>query len=157
MPYTAELCVLSARAAIAYVIMDSKMPDPLLEKFPVNPTCRGHILLVDDHRDTSFTLKILLERRGYKVTTAHSVAHGIECSRELEFDLLVSDIGLPDGDGYDLLIAIHKERPIKAIAISGFTTESDIERSRSAGFHHHLKKPFAFPELERAIAELLPR
>ncbi|HWF44758.1 MAG TPA: response regulator [Candidatus Kapabacteria bacterium] len=136
--------------------MDPKKSDPILEHFPAASQHRGHILLVDDHRDTSLTLKILLERRGYKVTTAHSLAHGLERARELEFDLLVSDIGLPDGDGYDLLQAIHKERPMKAIAISGFTTDGDLERSRNAGFHHHLKKPFAFSELERAIADLLP-
>jgi PAS domain S-box-containing protein len=117
----------------------------------------GKILFVDDHADTNAALKVLLERRGYTVVTAASVAGGLELSRIEEFDLLVSDIGLPDGDGTDLLRAIHKERPMNAIAVSGYGTDADIERSRQAGFAFHLKKPIAFPELERAIAEMLAR
>ena len=115
----------------------------------------GRILFVDDHLDTNAALKILLERRGYHVTTAASVASGLELARKEEFDLLVSDIGLPDGDGTDLLRMILKERPMKAIAVSGYSTDADVEKSRSAGFQHHLKKPIAFPDLERVIAEVL--
>ena len=118
----------------------------------------GHgerILLVDDHLDTNAALKILLERRGYHVTTATSVAQSLDLVRSNEYDLLISDIGLPDGDGLQLLQEIRKERPLKAIAVSGYSTESDRQRSLDAGFLRHLKKPIAFPDLERAIAELL--
>ena len=118
----------------------------------------GHgerILLVDDHLDTNIALKILLERRGYKVLTASSVAKGLELAYSNEFDLLISDIGLPDGDGLQLLQEIRKKSHIKAIAVSGYGTEIDLQRSLEAGFHRHIKKPIAFPDLERAIAELL--
>jgi len=119
----------------------------------------GRILMVDDHLDTNAALKILLERRGYFVTTAGSVATGLELARLHPFDILVSDIGLPDGDGIDLLRAIRADdrtsSRMHAIAVSGYGTEADIERSLSAGFKYHLKKPLAFPDLERAIADLM--
>jgi len=121
----------------------------------LKPQRTGTILMVDDHIDTNSALKVLLERRGYRVITAGCVAEGIELARQQEFDLLVSDIGLPDGDGIDLLTAIRTECSIPAIALSGYGTDADIERSRKAGFQYHLKKPVAFPDLERAIAELI--
>jgi len=119
----------------------------------------GRILMVDDHLDTNTVLKILLERRGYQVMTASSVANGLELARKEPFDVLVSDIGLPDGDGTDLLRAIRSDgaisRTLRAIAMSGYGTQADIDRSLAAGFEFHLKKPIAFPELERAIALVL--
>src|SRR5205814_681812 len=103
-------------------------------------------------------------RRGYRVTTAMSVSSGFELARQQEFDLLVSDIGLPDGNGTDLLrlirqdeIASARERPLKAIAVSGYGTDADIVRSHEAGFVFHLKKPIPFPDLERAIDEALAK
>ncbi len=119
----------------------------------------GRILMVDDHLDTNAALKILLERRGYHVTTAASVARGLELARLHPFNVLVSDIGLPDGDGIDLLRAIRSDgrtsHTMRAIAVSGYGTQADIERSIAAGFKYHLKKPFAFPDLERAIADVM--
>lgn len=119
----------------------------------------GRILMVDDHADTNAAIKVLLERRGYTVTTASTVASGLELARLHPFDILVSDIGLPDGDGIDLLRAIHADERISprmnAIAVSGYGTEADVDRSLRAGFKHHLRKPIAFPDLERAIAQVL--
>lgn len=119
----------------------------------------GRILMVDDHLDTNTALKVLLERRGYEVITAASVAGGLELARQYPFDVLVSDIGLPDGDGTDLLRAIRDggEAPcaMRAIAVSGYGSQADIDKSIAAGFKYHLKKPIAFPDLERAIAEVL--
>lgn len=121
----------------------------------------GHILFVDDHADTNAALKVLLERRGYRVTTASTVSGGFDLARKHEFDLLVSDIGLPDGNGTDLLRLIRAEEEalckpqLKAIAVSGYGTDADIARSHEAGFVFHLKKPIAFPDLERAISEAL--
>ncbi|MDP4289250.1 MAG: ATP-binding protein, partial [Bacteroidota bacterium] len=131
---------------------------------PVLPANGARILFVDDHADTNAALKVLLERRGYMVSTAVSVNTGLELVRKEEFDLLVSDIGLPDGKGTDLLRLIRADeaahvsrRPLKAIAVSGYGTEADIARSHEAGFMFHLKKPIAFPDLERAISEALAK
>lgn len=114
------------------------------------------ILLVEDHRDTLATLERLLIRRGYVVHTASSVGQALQVAREHDFDLLVSDIGLPDGRGTDLLESIERQsghRP-PAIAMSGFGMGDDIERSRKAGFSEHLTKPVEFSALREAIVRI---
>jgi CheY-like chemotaxis protein len=112
------------------------------------------ILIVDDHVDTSKVMKIMLERRGYQVETADSVGSALQAGRSRPFDLLISDIGLPDGSGIDLLREFSKEQQIPAIALSGFGMEEDIERSRNAGFHSHLVKPVSFQSLHDIILKI---
>jgi signal transduction histidine kinase len=114
------------------------------------------LLVVEDHPDTLATLERLLTRRGYIVRTAMSIAHGLEVARDYEFDLLISDIGLPDGRGTDLLERLEQQRGGRppAIAMSGFGMEEDLARSRNAGFSEHLTKPVEFPALQEAIARL---
>ncbi len=114
------------------------------------------LLVVEDHADTLATLERLLTRRGYTVRTASSIAQALQVVREYEFDMLVSDIGLPDGRGTDLLERIGEQRGDRppAIAMSGFGMEDDLERSRDAGFSEHLTKPVEFPALHEAIARL---
>jgi CheY-like chemotaxis protein len=68
---------------------------------------------------------------------------------------LISDIGLPDGTGLDLMKTLKGDRPIKGIALSGFGMEEDVRRSREAGFHMHLIKPVSFQKLNEAIDELM--
>ena len=114
------------------------------------------ILLVDDHVDTSKVMKMLLERRGYKVRTADSVGSALAEVRGEEFDLMISDIGLPDGSGLDLMRTIKAEgRDLKAVALSGFGMEEDIRRSMEAGFHEHLTKPVGVQKLQEVIHRLL--
>jgi PAS domain S-box-containing protein len=123
----------------------------------VSPTASSaplQILIVDDHVDTSKVMKIMLERRGYQVETADSVGSAIQAGRSRPFDLLISDIGLPDGSGIDLLREFSKEQQIPAIALSGFGMEEDIERSRNAGFHSHLVKPVSFQSLHDIILQI---
>ncbi|HEY2342609.1 MAG TPA: ATP-binding protein, partial [Chthoniobacteraceae bacterium] len=96
------------------------------------------ILLVDDHADTRQTLERLLTRAGYEVTPAESVATALQCAQEAKFDLLVSDIGLPDGTGYDLMQSLQPRFGLPGIAFSGFGMESDVKKSLEAGFSAHL-------------------
>jgi signal transduction histidine kinase len=114
------------------------------------------VLLVEDHHDTLNTLQRLLTRRGYVVHTATSIAQALEVAATHEFDVLVSDIGLPDGRGTDLLERLEKLRGARppAIAMSGFGMEEDLGRSREAGFSEHLTKPLEFSTLHEAIARL---
>jgi PAS domain S-box-containing protein len=116
------------------------------------------ILLVDDHADTSKVMKVLLERRGYSVTTAADVASALEAATTQKFDLLISDIGLPDGSGHDLMrMLVERGIRLKAIALSGFGMEEDIRRSREVGFIEHLTKPVNFGKLHEMIERLLTR
>jgi two-component system CheB/CheR fusion protein len=119
------------------------------------------ILLVDDHEDTSRAMKRLLERIGYDVKTASTVAGALEVAEAGAFDVLISDIGLPDGSGLDLVRQlkerIERGEPLKAIALSGFGMEEDLQKSREAGFMEHLTKPVSFQQLETAIQQLTGR
>ena len=112
------------------------------------------ILLVEDNQDTLNYLSRLLSLRGYRVHTAADLASAIQRAAEAEFDLVVSDIELPDGSGLELMWTLRATRNIPAIALSGFGSPADIEQSHSAGFAIHLTKPVDFRTLERAIGQL---
>jgi two-component system CheB/CheR fusion protein len=100
------------------------------------------ILLVEDHGDTAETMLTLLTLAGYEVTTAGDVASALEAFERGGFDLLVSDLGLPDRSGLDLVRELRRAHPsLRAIALSGYGQESDIEQSLAAGFRVHLVKP----------------
>ena len=112
------------------------------------------ILLVEDSADTLRILARLLKAGGHAVTTAESVTAARQQWKAGAFDLLVSDIGLPDGSGTDLVRELGEDSPIRAIAISGYGTEDDIALSREAGFAEHLIKPLDYARLEEAIARV---
>jgi CheY-like chemotaxis protein len=112
-------------------------------------------LLAEDHDDTREAMTRLLTRWGYAVEAANSVGEALRKAREMEFHLLVSDLGLPDGSGTDLLRALQAIQPLRGIAISGFGMEDDLRRSREAGFVEHLTKPIAAQKLRAAIEGIL--
>ena len=109
------------------------------------------ILLVDDHRDTCTALERLLVRRGHLVAAAHNVRSAMEAAVRNQFDLLISDIALPDGTGMDLMMQLRAIRSIPGIAISGFGNNGDIEKSLQAGFSEHLVKPVKLEKLQAAM------
>ena len=109
------------------------------------------VLLVDDHFDTCLGLKMLLQRRGYQVEIAHSVAQGIQLAREFEPDLVISDLGLPDGSGFELIREVKSFRQVYGVALSGYGMESDVEKSIEAGFQEHLIKPLNLERLDEIL------
>jgi DNA-binding response OmpR family regulator len=96
----------------------------------------------------------LLTRIGYRVSTAETFHEALQLATTNDFDLLVSDIGLPDGNGFELLKEIRKRRRIDAIALSGFGMEDDLQRSREAGFADYLIKPINLDRLQSAIRQV---
>ena len=117
---------------------------------------RPRILLVDDHVDSIRPIQLFLEAIGYQVTTAQSVEAALRSATKEEFDLLVSDIGLPDGTGEDLIRQLQdKGRKLPSIALSGYGMEQDIASSRAAGFHVHLIKPVSPEHLRTTIDQLI--
>ena len=109
------------------------------------------ILLVDDHHDTCAALEKLLARRGHLVAVTHDVRSAMDAAVRNKFDLLISDVALPDGTGMDLMIQMRAMANVPGIAISGFGNNGDIERSLQAGFSEHLIKPVKLDNLEAAI------
>lgn len=109
------------------------------------------VLAVDDHEDTLRMLRRLLESQGYRVATAGTVADALKYLAANEVDVLVSDIGLPDESGHDLVRQAKSVRPVPAVAISGFGSASDIQNSLDAGFCAHLTKPLEFDLLHATI------
>jgi CheY-like chemotaxis protein len=117
-------------------------------------TGKRRILVVEDHADTLRSMKLLLRRLGYEVLAADNMCDALRIAEEQPFDILLSDIGLPDGSGLELLKRIRQTREVPALALSGFGMDEDVERSREAGFSDHLTKPVSIDRLQSAIAEL---
>jgi CheY-like chemotaxis protein len=115
------------------------------------------ILLVEDHHDSALALTQLLSKQGYLVRTANTVAAALEAVEERAFDVLICDIGLPDGTGFQLMETVRKKSATPAIALSGFGMEEDVAQSASSGFDAHLTKPVNFHNLEAAIRKLTSR
>jgi CheY-like chemotaxis protein len=109
------------------------------------------VLLVEDHPDTAYMLARLLRAKRYDVKTAGSVADALELAAAENFDILVSDLGLPDGTGYELMEQIRERYGMRGIALSGFGMEEDQRRSREAGFTQHVVKPINVDQLEQVI------
>jgi CheY-like chemotaxis protein len=111
-------------------------------------------LLVEDNAPTRAALELLLKRRNYEVRSAASAAEAREIAERETFDLLISDIGLPDGSGYTLMNEFRERYALKGIALSGYGMEDDVTRSETAGFVVHLTKPIRMQALEKALATM---
>jgi PAS domain S-box-containing protein len=113
------------------------------------------ILLVEDHTDTRLCLQRLLESRGHKVHSADDAQHAIELTEQEQFDLLITDVGLPDRNGLELLEELRqRELKFPAIALSGYGMPQDVGRSKEAGFIEHFLKPVDLQKLHAVIDRL---
>ena len=111
------------------------------------------IFIVENHRDTLKYLTMFLGLLGYRVENARTMEEALLKVSETNCDVLISDLGLPDGDGWQLLQKMPFSHRVYAIAVSGFGTEADIAKSRSAGYRHHLVKPFGADDLLPLLEE----
>lgn len=109
------------------------------------------ILLIEDHADTRNNMSLLLRRSGHEVTPAETAAEGLARAEAATFDLVISDLGLPDMSGLDLMRQPREAYGLKGIAVSGYGMEEDIRRSYDAGFVNHLTKPIHMERLRQVI------
>ena len=109
------------------------------------------VFVVENHPDTLQTLKAYLEDCGHQVRTAMTINEALRLLEGYAVDVLLCDIGLPDGTGWELMQKLPKK--VFAVAMSGFGMNADAVKSRAAGFRHHLLKPFKAAELDRILAE----
>lgn len=129
---------------------------PSTEQARAQATRKLQILLVEDHGDTARIMKKMLERKGHEVQTAGDLATALQSATQQRFDLLISDLGLPDGSGLNLMHELRaRGQTLPAIALSGYGQEHDIAESRAAGFTVHLTKPTNLQQLREAIAAVL--
>jgi len=110
------------------------------------------LLLVEDHEPTMKVLSRLLQKSGHQVVPAGTVTDAKQLAEQHEFDGVISDIGLPDGSGLELMKHLNTRCGLRGIALSGYGTEEDMQRSREVGFMMHLVKPFPFDQLRQAIS-----
>ena len=119
-----------------------------------------HVLLVEDDDDSRKLLETMLKHYGAKVTSTKSAAEALEVFADELPDVLISDIGMPDQDGYELIRKL-RERPVDeggatpAIAVTGYASRKDRERALAAGYHKHMAKPVEHAEMIAAIATLI--
>lgn len=117
------------------------------------PHRRLRVFVVENHEDTRFLLRWLLEHGGHEVFEASTLGEALRTLPDTHSDVLLSDIGLPDGTGWDLIRSLARSRPPYAIAMSGYGRNEDVARSHQAGYRHHLVKPVEPEALERLLAE----
>lgn len=124
---------------------------------PATATEPADILLVEDHIDTAHIMRRMLQRSGYRVVHAPDIARAKKLASEQRFDLIISDLGLPDGNGIDLMKQLRSSHAIEGIALSGFGMEADVAAAKQAGFIEHLTKPVEWDRLQNAVERLLAR
>jgi PAS domain S-box-containing protein len=136
------------------VIADPAMVTAPATNGEAAPARSLRLLLVDDHADTRRILSRLLGKCGHEVSTADCAQSALQLLGRDRFDALISDIGLPDSSGYELVREAKGRQPLKGIALSGFGMEEDIRRSLEAGFDYHLTKPVEFADLRSLLQKI---
>lgn len=111
------------------------------------------ILIVEDHSDTRRTLAGLLAHAGHKISVADCQQKAITVVDSKQFDVVLSDINLPDGTGYDVISHAKRKQKVKSVAISGFGGSDDMRLSKEAGFDFHLTKPLDLQALYSILAD----
>ena len=132
---------------MASTLVDTATPTPS-QKSP------RRVLLIEDHADTATVLTLLLKKFGHTVDCAGSVADGLAKFEAGEYDIVLSDLGLPDGTGIDFVQKLRQQSAVPAVALTGYGMEDDIRRCTEAGFNAHLTKPVNFTELNALIVRL---
>jgi CheY-like chemotaxis protein len=115
------------------------------------------VLVVEDHRDTSMMMARLLGLSGYEVLVANTAAAALKLGATEEIDIMVSDIGLPDGDGYELMKEMSERFGVKGIALSGYGMRDDVQKGEAAGFSEYIIKPVGIEKVDEAIQRIVGR
>ena len=112
------------------------------------------IILVEDHEDTRQIFDLILRQKGHLVETAATGEEALTLANRQEFDLVISDLGLPGISGTELMTILRARHSLRGVAISGYGTEEDIRRSKAAGFDEHLTKPVDPAQIDQILASL---
>lgn len=113
------------------------------------------LLLVEDHVDSAELLAELLQSHGHSVKIAMSASDALALASQQEFDVMVSDVGLPDATGYELMAMLRERYAMKGIAVTGSSRAGDLQRGKEAGFSMQLIKPVTIRLLEAALEQVV--
>lgn len=125
--------------------------------FPSTTSRSLRLLIVEDHEPTRDTLTRLLAKGGHQINSVGSIKEGITAFGAEPYDAVISDLGLPDGSGLELMRELKKRGPVTGIALSGYGMEEDVRQAKEAGFFAHLTKPVKIDQLRQILAQLPAR
>jgi CheY-like chemotaxis protein len=114
---------------------------------------RLRVLFVEDHSDTRMSMEILLRRADYYVQSAETAAGALELAAKEKFDVVITDIGLPDMSGVELMNELRATYGLEGIATTGYGEEDELQRN-GGDFLHHLTKPIKMEELRHLLDEV---
>jgi len=154
--FIVDLPMMSVASTETAVPFPSREINLVVRRQAASKVAPMQLLLVDDHASTLQTLSHLLKRDGHSVVPATTVASALKAATLQSFDLVISDLGLPDGTGLELMEKLRSSHGLRGIALSGYGTETDIANSHAAGFVAHLVKPVSLAEIRRALASFAP-
>jgi CheY-like chemotaxis protein len=149
---------------VALTLTDASLPRPAIRGSDLRSGAMAsngakraslRVLLVEDHQATVDVLRRLLTRAGHQVTAATTVASAWQAAAKAKFDFVISDLGLPDGTGFQLMEDLRNAYSLRGIALSGYGMDEDRRRARAAGFAAHLTKPVDFQRLQQAVSEMV--
>jgi PAS domain S-box-containing protein len=130
-------------------------PPTVLEIAPSVAIGAGlRILLVEDHDDTRHVFQAILGQKGHFVKGAATGEAALALANSNAFDLVISDLGLPDISGTELMTILQERYSLRGVALSGYGMEEDIRKSKSAGFAYHLTKPVDPAKIDQLLADL---
>jgi PAS domain S-box-containing protein len=144
--FTIELSTIS--------LFSTARPAPVQTSSSLTKTYR--LLVVEDHEPTLAVLTNLLRRQGHSVRSAKNVTEALALASEHTFDVVISDLGLPDGNGIDLMMRLSNDYGLRGIALSGYGMAEDLAKTEQAGFLAHLVKPINFDQLHRVLEQIAP-
>lgn len=155
--------IASTRCSVANPVLPPQNPFSTPEAAEANNAIgsskqRPTALVVDDTEDIAFLLTLVFEQEGYDVMTMNSAWFALEAAKAKHFDVVVSDIGMPGMDGYELaraLRALPEYAKVPMVAVTGFAEYDDRQRAEAAGFNAHFKKPVDPPALVALVNRLL--
>ena len=120
----------------------------------MKPAPQFTVLVVEDHADSRESLKTWLEWKGWRVLTATDQASGLALAQKCPIDLLICDLTLPDGNGWELMEKLKKTKSVRALISSGHCASTDVARSKAVGYLDHLIKPYPVEELDAWLGRI---
>ncbi|MGV3534025.1 MAG: ATP-binding protein [Chthoniobacteraceae bacterium] len=151
---TSEGLGCGAMFAVDLVAIPAPTKQPAIARAATGAARSLRLLLVEDHQSTRDVLARILRRSGHEVEVAGTGAEAISLAERIQFDVLISDLGLPDLSGLDLIQKLRAKHKLSGIALSGYGTEQDVARAKAAGFSAHLVKPISVDRLQEILQEI---